>query len=105
MLSFTINASATVTPSPTAWTITGLRSISAMMSGWSAASRDSATIKSASASTSAGGAPRTPSSSARAFQPVKHVVRGGAPKRYRREGYVAELLREHAAEPDISIGP
>src|SRR6185312_15837895 len=54
----TINASTIETPWPCACTITGLRSISAISLAWSAAKRDSRTMSSTRASTSAGSAPR-----------------------------------------------
>src|SRR5690606_36967645 len=61
----TISASAATAPWPAGRTSTGLRSSSAIRSAWSAPSRDRALTVAARASTSAGGAPRKPSSSFR----------------------------------------
>src|SRR5579885_1885702 len=103
--SLTISASTTVRPWPAGWTMTGLRSISATASAWSAAKRDSAAISSASAARSAGGAPRTPSSTA---APFSSAIRSSASSRPSGTGAKATSFSTSTwmpPSPTISIGP
>ncbi len=89
-----------VRPSPSAWTMTGFKSISAILSAWSAAKRDSAAIS----SRQGGAVGRRLAAHAveqgRAFQLAEQPQRFLGAERHRGEGDVLQYLDMDAAEPD-----
>ena len=99
----TTSASTICAPCPRGSTRSGLTSSSASRPRVSAASQDRRTMQSASASTSRGGRPRAPSSSA-AAQRLDHRARHRRPDRRQRQRDVLEDLDVDAAESDRDSG-